>query len=273
MYRNDDRRGQYADDQRWGGVSYGRGDQMNPDRMWQGDNPRDRDYGMVGSWRERRDDWRNEGFDDASRYGHVRRWDIDDRFNDDRGRRLQQAWDRFEQRDRWDDQDRWSQRDLWQHQGRQGLWQNQGQWQQNPWQNPWQQSSWQQGSWPHNPWQQNQWQQGSWQQNQWQQGPHSGKGPRGYQRNFERVKENICDALERDSFLDASNIEIRVENGEVTLTGTVNDRMQKRRAEMLAEQIDGVKDVHNQIRVSPSKTETVSPNPTNTQASGRSART
>ena len=87
------------------------------------------------------------------------------------------------------------------------------------------------------------------------------------------MKENICDALERDSFVDASNIEIRVENGEVTLTGTVNDRMQKRRIEMLAEQIDGVKDVHNQIRVTPPKTETTSPSPTNTQPSGRSART
>ncbi|MGQ0538302.1 MAG: BON domain-containing protein, partial [Gemmatimonadaceae bacterium] len=49
--------------------------------------------------------------------------------------------------------------------------------------------------------------------------------------------------------IDASEIEIRVQSGEVTLTGTVTDREQKRMAEDLVEAVSGVKDVQNQIRV------------------------
>ena len=43
--------------------------------------------------------------------------------------------------------------------------------------------------------------------------------------------------------------EVRVENGEVTLTGTVEDRHAKRLAEDLAERSLGVADVHNQLHV------------------------
>jgi len=35
----------------------------------------------------------------------------------------------------------------------------------------------------------------------------------------------------------------------VTLTGTVNDRYAKRIAEEISENVSGVKDVHNQLRV------------------------
>lgn len=78
---------------------------------------------------------------------------------------------------------------------------------------------------------------------------HRGKGPKGYQRSDERLKEMVSEALEDEHGVDASDIEIRVENGEVTLTGTVRDRQQKRRAEDCAEGVRGIKDVHNQIRV------------------------
>lgn len=80
-------------------------------------------------------------------------------------------------------------------------------------------------------------------------GRHIGKGPRGYRRSDERIHEEISDALTRHPHVDASDIEVKVESGEVTLTGTVDDRYQKRSAEMIAEGIDGVHDVHNQIRV------------------------
>jgi hypothetical protein len=45
-------------------------------------------------------------------------------------------------------------------------------------------------------------------------------------------------------------VEIVVVNGEVTLQGSVNDRWAKRTAEDLAESVWGVKEVHNQLRVS-----------------------
>ena len=49
--------------------------------------------------------------------------------------------------------------------------------------------------------------------------------------------------------LDASEIEILVTSGEVTLQGTVQDRYDKRLAEDLAEQVSGVREVNNQLRV------------------------
>lgn len=78
---------------------------------------------------------------------------------------------------------------------------------------------------------------------------HQGKGPKGYQRSDDRIKEQVNDALEEAHDVDASEIDVQVMNGEVTLTGTVSDRMQKRRAEETVEYLRGVKDVHNQLRV------------------------
>jgi hypothetical protein len=75
-----------------------------------------------------------------------------------------------------------------------------------------------------------------------------GRAPRSYQRSDERIKDDLCDAILR-SWIDAENVEIQVKQGEITLGGTVEDRQQKRAIEDLAEQILGVKDVHNQIRI------------------------
>ena len=80
-------------------------------------------------------------------------------------------------------------------------------------------------------------------------GQYKGKGPKGYMRSDQRIQEDVCDRLSDDSRLDASNIEVKVQEGEVVLTGTVNDREQKRRAEDLAERISGVRDVENHIKV------------------------
>jgi len=77
-----------------------------------------------------------------------------------------------------------------------------------------------------------------------------GRGPRGYRRSDERIREDICDVLTDDPYLDASNIDVTVKECEVTLSGTVNSRDDKRRAEDLVEEISGVRDVHNTIRVS-----------------------
>jgi hypothetical protein len=52
-----------------------------------------------------------------------------------------------------------------------------------------------------------------------------------------------------DDDVDASEIEVRVEKGEVTLVGTVQTRSMKHQAEDLAEAVPGVSDVHNQLRV------------------------
>ena len=80
-------------------------------------------------------------------------------------------------------------------------------------------------------------------------GQHKGRGPKGYTRSDERIKEDVNDRLSDDAFLDASDIEVTVSSGEVTLSGTVDTRIDKRRAEDLAEDISGVSNVQNQLRV------------------------
>ena len=60
-------------------------------------------------------------------------------------------------------------------------------------------------------------------------GPHAGVGPKGYRRSSERIREEICERLQRHGRIDASDIEIVVdEDGEVRLTGTVDRRETKR---------------------------------------------
>jgi hypothetical protein len=80
-------------------------------------------------------------------------------------------------------------------------------------------------------------------------GPYRGHGPRGYTRSDDRIREDVCDRLTDDSMLDASEIEIEVKEGEVTLIGTVRHRGDRRRAEDLADAASGVKHVQNNLRV------------------------
>ncbi|HEV7734494.1 MAG TPA: BON domain-containing protein [Candidatus Binatia bacterium] len=82
-----------------------------------------------------------------------------------------------------------------------------------------------------------------------EEGRHAGRGPKGYQRSDDRIREDACDALTADSHIDASNVTVRVEAGEVTLDGTVEDRRMKRRAEDCVEELPGVRQVHNRLVV------------------------
>jgi len=77
----------------------------------------------------------------------------------------------------------------------------------------------------------------------------AGRGPKGYRRSDERIREDISDRLMEHDELDASDIEVAVKDGEATLTGTVDSRWAKRLAEDLAERASGVRDVMNQIKV------------------------
>jgi osmotically-inducible protein OsmY len=78
---------------------------------------------------------------------------------------------------------------------------------------------------------------------------HRGKGPKNYRRSDDRIREDVSDKLADDHWLDASDIEVTVSTCEVTLTGTVRSRDDKRRAEQLAEQVSGVDHVQNNLRV------------------------
>lgn len=80
-------------------------------------------------------------------------------------------------------------------------------------------------------------------------GTYRGRGPRGYKRSDERIKEDVNDRLSDDPYIDASDVEVAVTSCEVTLTGTVDDRDAKRRAEYIAERVSGVSNVENRLRL------------------------
>lgn len=77
-----------------------------------------------------------------------------------------------------------------------------------------------------------------------------GRGPRNYTRSDDRIKDDINDRLTDDFYLDASDIDVEVNNGEIILSGTVDSRYAKRRAEDIAEDVSGVTHCENRIRVS-----------------------
>lgn len=78
---------------------------------------------------------------------------------------------------------------------------------------------------------------------------HRGRGPKGYTRSDDRIRDDVNDRLTDDGWVDASDIEVQVSSSEVTLTGQVNSREEKRRAEDIVESISGVRHVQNNLRV------------------------
>jgi osmotically-inducible protein OsmY len=78
---------------------------------------------------------------------------------------------------------------------------------------------------------------------------YRGRGPKNYRRSDERIREEICERLTMDHDVDASEIEIAVSDGVVSLSGSVNERQAKRIAEDICDSVRGVKDVQNTLRV------------------------
>jgi osmotically-inducible protein OsmY len=76
-----------------------------------------------------------------------------------------------------------------------------------------------------------------------------GRGPKGYKRSDERIREDICDRLMQNDDLDSSDVEVQVSGGEVTLQGTVESRQMKHVIENIVDSVQGVQEVHNQLRV------------------------
>lgn len=76
-----------------------------------------------------------------------------------------------------------------------------------------------------------------------------GRGPKGYRRSDEMIREDVNEALYRSSEVDASEIEVFVKDGFVTLKGTVVSREQKKMAEASIENLAGVDDVYNELSI------------------------
>jgi osmotically-inducible protein OsmY len=84
----------------------------------------------------------------------------------------------------------------------------------------------------------------------WMRGTHAGKGPKGYRRSDARIQEEVCDLLTENPDIDASEIEVNVKGCVVTVAGSVENRRIKRMVEDLVENVNGVVDVRNELRVS-----------------------
>ncbi|MBX5459883.1 MAG: BON domain-containing protein [Steroidobacteraceae bacterium] len=75
------------------------------------------------------------------------------------------------------------------------------------------------------------------------------RGPKGYQRSDERIREDISEQLMLTSDVDSSDVSVTVVSGKVTLEGTVPSRYMKHRIEDIADACPGVQDIDNRIRV------------------------
>lgn len=78
---------------------------------------------------------------------------------------------------------------------------------------------------------------------------YRGRGPRGFRRSDERLREQVCEVLSDHDEIDASEMEVVVKDGEVILTGIVEERRMKYLAEQAADSVPGVMEVQNNLRV------------------------
>jgi hypothetical protein len=100
------------------------------------------------------------------------------------------------------------------------------------------------------------------------QGGHYGRGPRGYTRSDERIREDLNDRLTYDWRVDATDIEVTVSTGEVTLNGAVDSRQAKRCAEDIADSVSGVRHVQNNLRVRERSSQSTSSETPSTMTTG-----
>ncbi len=77
----------------------------------------------------------------------------------------------------------------------------------------------------------------------------AGRPAKAYVRPDSSIREDVCECMAGDPLLDSSAIDVQVEDGDVTLTGTVAEQSELHRAGSVAEQVHGVKSVRNQLEI------------------------
>jgi len=75
------------------------------------------------------------------------------------------------------------------------------------------------------------------------------KGPKSYSPADNRIHDEVCERLITHPLIDAGLIEVQVLDGEVTLTGEVLDRRMKHMVEDVVDEVSGVKEINNDLRV------------------------
>jgi len=80
-------------------------------------------------------------------------------------------------------------------------------------------------------------------------GPFYGIGPEGYIRSDERIVEEIAERLAERADIDPSDITVEVRQGVVSLCGTIDSRQSKFEVEEIVDDVMGVLDIDNRVRV------------------------
>ena len=75
------------------------------------------------------------------------------------------------------------------------------------------------------------------------------KGPKGYARSDERIRDDVCERLYGREDIEVSDVSVEVKNGKVALEGTVPERHMKHSIEDVVDDCIGVQDIDNRIRV------------------------
>jgi osmotically-inducible protein OsmY len=75
------------------------------------------------------------------------------------------------------------------------------------------------------------------------------RGPKGYRRTDERIREDICERLLYAPHIDSSEVSVEVQDGRVVLEGSVTERRMKHAIDEIAGTCSGVNDVENRIKV------------------------
>ena len=78
---------------------------------------------------------------------------------------------------------------------------------------------------------------------------YRGMGPQNYKRPDERIRDDVYERLTDSHDIDARHIMVDVNQGNVTLTGTVPERQMRYAAEDLVEGCMGVSNINNQLKV------------------------
>lgn len=80
-------------------------------------------------------------------------------------------------------------------------------------------------------------------------GPYTGMGPKRLLPSDDEIFRTVRERLKRQDYLDVDDIQVSVQDGEVTLEGIVQDRFAKRTARDVADFVPGVRDVHNHLTI------------------------
>lgn len=74
------------------------------------------------------------------------------------------------------------------------------------------------------------------------------RGPRSIKRSDDSIESEIYDKLRHNRDLDASEIEVEVNRGNVVLKGYIDTKYERNLAEEIVESIYGVRDIMNQLQ-------------------------